>query len=734
MEDSMNKANERSQEHGQLLPKGCYFVQYRPKQGIDGVMHFDGVLRHTPENPRIKASADLYAHPAPAVVEKSGMAWCCEGLAERMPVFPRDAYSHYLEIQQIGEGYPDAVSVSLQFQVHRFDAESKRFSHRGGCMAILTRRTPGEGMRAPYFVGTVFNEQTSEIAGEMRLSLVSEDFVREAVVQIDSGGGIPLPLTDEQGDRDWAKVFGGCHWKISVESSEAPAPVQELLDQALKRAWTDAELHAEMQRLSVASGNEPDAEWRYHLLCVGTFANPQYERGVMYDVGGSDLNQTPREGAAIAAGWSMAGWSEKWRPLSGKSYFHESKDLYFRTAVHEIGHAMGLEHSHNGSHFMNTTDALEQFAQSQTQEIEPIKVQADRDELFARVQADALENLKPDPVTVEALRKVQRTAKEKSESAAVRLAAAGFPTNIAWDFSEADKDRLQHGPDVMVRSGTFVEGTIAGFGDGERKRADGLELELTPLLESVPLGAPVRVRLTLRNRSDREREVPLTLHLKSGCVDGAVFSPGDQRARPFYPLMRCMDSERGRGLRPGEALHHSLTLLRGHEGALFTRPGDHQVRVRVSWRHQGTDVYLENEMRVRVEAAINSGHKMAALSLLNAPEALHRLALGADGPVVGDVIEACLAVPVLRPHYAVIKLKQLLSQAANKALAKQAIAEALELLAGDIVMSVSEVNRTEAMLLDLVKAGKSREAELAPLQARLGEKGEALKRAEQLQG
>jgi hypothetical protein len=185
-----------------------------------------------------------------------------------------------------------------------------------------------------------------------------------------------------------------------------------------------------------------------------------------------------------------------------------------------------------------------------------------------------------------------------------------------------------------------------------------------------------------------------------------VIGPGGTPVRPFYPLLRGMDSDRLRTLKPGEVLHHSMTLLRGHEGELFTRAGDHTVRVRVSWHRPGNSVYLESETQVRIEPGGNTPHLLAALNLLGSLEALIGLVTGAGDPAV----DACRLVPELRPHYAVLELRKLLE--------KPDLAEALKVLQeeGDkMVASISEINRLKGVLGDLVKAGRANADQVKPL-------------------
>ena len=96
-----------------------------------------------------------------------------------------------------------------------------------------------------------------------------------------------------------------------------------------------------------------DSESRYHVLCVRRLSST--ERGLMYDNAATDSNDVPREGIGIGTGWVAA--QPFWGSLVGRR-FGEATSSYFRTALHEVGHAMGLQHNVADFGVMNTTDVL----------------------------------------------------------------------------------------------------------------------------------------------------------------------------------------------------------------------------------------------------------------------------------------------------------------------------------------------------------------------------------------
>ncbi len=72
--------------------------------------------------------------------------------------------------------------------------------------------------------------------------------------------------------------------------------------------------------------------------------------------------------------------------------------------------------------------------------------------------------------------------------------------------------------------------------------AEGLVLSVTPLLDSAPLGAPVRVNVELSNDTDMPLPVPASLSLKSEHVSGiAAITAGldNPVLRPHYGVIEA---------------------------------------------------------------------------------------------------------------------------------------------------------------------------------------------------
>ena len=630
-----------------MLRQGCYLLRYTPT-GPFPWLHYYGTLRVERNWFNVTASGDLYLHrtftwPPRPVTEPS---------PTRIPIFARSKYRYYLRITQILEAFTFGNSFTLGYELFRFEQSTSSWTNEGTFKALMswTPAPAGYPSGTDYLTGDVKNSSGSVI-GTINMAWVSR-YLRRAVIEIDRVEQSEFPeesgFEDDNGeDIDWRNAFEKVGWNLSVvESDDNVAEVSG-------ESWSDAELHQKMLQRRDAS--DLDSEWRYHLLCVRRLDSTS--RGIMYDAYGGDSNNIPREGAGMASHWMIPD-TPTWGDVRGMR-FGEAEAPYFRTAVHELGHAMGLYHNSVDNGFMNTTGVV----------------------------------------------------------AASGTTANPFPDNVMWRFSPNDEKRLRHMPDPWVRPGAISFGqsynTTPISPDDMVTDIDGLDLTVTSVLESVPIGAPVRVDVELTNRTSQPITVPKSLSLKSGNVCGRVMDSAGV-TRDFWPLIRCIDDTDEKELAPNQMIHHSLTLLRGPQGALFPSPGTYEVAVDVNWEIHGYPVKVTGKTNLMVTPAVGEEHAAAALKILSTPDALLTLAIGGDHLEEGiAAIKAGLNNRVLGPHYAIIEAKRIGRRFGKR---RPKILEACALLDDNVVLSSAEVRSA----LELIKAQSKETRGKAPLKKAIG--------------
>jgi hypothetical protein len=174
----------------------------------------------------------------------------------------------------------------------------------------------------------------------------------------------------------------------------------------------------------------------------------------------------------------------------------------------------------------------------------------------------------------------------------------------------------------------------------------------------VPIGAPVRVGITLANLGDRPIAVPEDLGLKGEFVSGRVIDPSGT-VRSFRTVVRCVEDHQFVEIDPGDSRKASMTLMRGAEGALFGAPGLHEVQVDVHWEIDGMTAHVTGSSTVMVTPVQDEVHAAAARHVLSTPDAHLVLAIGGDHMTEGiAAVQAALESPVLRPHFAAIEAKR----------------------------------------------------------------------------
>jgi len=603
---------------------GCYLVNYKPNGSP--LVSYDGTIRVECHSNGRTASGDLYQRriiflppPPPPLPIPLPILLPGPNPANGIPILPRSRYRYYLRITQLLENFTFGNSFTLGFEMWRFTAPNS-WVNEGAFTAVMTWKPAPAGYPSSgnYLDGDVKNAANA-IVGRLTMGWVSK-YLRKATVEIDQVSVSEAPL-DSGAGHDWNNVFENINWDVTLDISDSNVA------QPSGDSWSNAEMHAAM--LARRDSSDLDSEWRYHVLAVKLLdATP---RGIMYDNGATDSNNVPREGIGISSHWVIPN-ADPWGLVKGQR-FGVAKAPYFRTAVHEIGHALGLFHNTVDNGFMNTTDVI--------------------------------------------------------------AASPGgpFPNNIKWAFADDDKKRLRHYPDVYVRSGGTAFGTASTTTPpisptDLSQEMDGLELSAVPLLASVPIGAPVRVNIELVNTSDGPIFAPATLSMFAGLVKGTVTDPSGT-TRTFLPLVRCLEEVPLETLEPGKSISHSITLLRGREGALFPAPGAYRVVVEAHWDMGGIEACVTGEANVMVTSAVDETHAAAALKILSTPDALLTLVFGGDHLTDGmEAIQTALSCSTLRPHFAYTEAKRIGQRFGKR---KANLKQAAALLEESTVMSPAEV-------------------------------------------
>lgn len=618
------------------LREGCYLLQYNESpDGPGGIanLHY-GTMRIDHQLFGTIASGDLYFHLGfgiPAIVPAPNPG-------AGIPVFPIRRYAYYLRVTNILHGTTTSDHFTLTFQRYQYNPNTGNWTNTGVYSAEMywTSAPASYPSEDFYLRGTVVNA-FGQFAGTLSMGWVDTNF-RKATVEVDRVSSSEFPENNGN-EVDWESIFEGIGWEIDVIESEIN------LDPVSGISWSNAELHATL--LEQRDLSNLNTEWRYHLLCVPRL--DVTDRGVMYDTIGSDSNNVPREGAAISSHWVIPN-TPTWGSVGGLR-FGQATGPYFRTAVHEIGHAMGLVHNPASNGFMHTT---------------------------------------PD------------------------IAANGggtFPENIVWNFHRDDARRLNHWPDICVRPGgmSFARcHNVAPISPFQYNFPSTIIFEVAPLQEVVPIGAPVRVNVTIKNISGNPIEVPWSLSLASSFIKGKVETPCGNK-KGFQSIYQCHDGEETIQLAPGKKLSHDLTLLRGADGALFAGSGLHKITVEVEWESGEQKNMVSSSCHIMITPPVDEAHAKAATRLLGTPDVHLVLILGGDHLKAGiEAIQLALKNKVLRPHYAVVEAKRIGRRFLKR---NPDITSACKLIDKAAILSASEARR----MLEIIQTGSTENsAQLLP--------------------
>lgn len=606
---------------------GSWLINYRPAGAP--LVSYDGTLRVECHSAGRTASGDLYQRrvimlpfprpPRPILLPGPQPAG-------GIPVLPRDRYRYYLRVTQLPEFFYLGQGFTLTFEMWRFTVPNG-WALESTLTATMVR-TPAPGgypSAADYAEGDV-KDANGKIVGRLTMGWLSK-YLRRCTVEIDTVAGSERPTTSGAG-HDWQSVMDAAGWQVKVELGDTDVA------EPSGNSWSDAEMHAAM--LARRAATNLDAEWRYHILAVKNIDSTP--RGIMYDAGGTDSNNVPREGVGIASHWII---DQNWGTVGGQR-FGTAPAPYFRTAVHEIGHAMGMYHNANDLGFMCTSDTI----------------------------------------------------------AGQGTATLPFPSNIQWSYHPDNARQLRHYPDPFVRPGGVAFGGASTSTPPITPtdldiEVDGLVLQVTALLGEVPLGAPVRIGVTVVNTGEQPIRVPANIGLKGEFASGTVVDPAGT-VRTFRTVVRCVDEQPFVELEQGDVIADGMTLMRGAEGALFPGSGLHQIAVELCWEVEDMVVRVAGGASVLVTAPVSDEHAAAAHRILATPDAHLVLAIGGDHLTDGiAAIESALDDPTLRPHFAAVEAKRLARRFGPRPPEFEA---ATALIDDATVMSGAEVGKLAAVL------------------------------------
>lgn len=569
---------------GKYISEGCYFFEVPlvsgKTYGKAGTIRIEKIT----STGEYRISADVYKVNNSSDIQR----------IQTIPVLPIKNYESYWSVVDEIKINTQAPSISFDIIEYQYNHTDREFEW--GTEELLNLKTGLLSKNKTTF--DVEYENGQVLKGTIRK--VSDVF-REATIDIYRVKESIYPDTPIN-KNSWQDIFDKVGWSISI-NDRGIVKVKNP-----RRDWTEAELHEQM--LEIRKSSILNSQWNYFLFCVPLFSGTIRAPGVIFDVDETG-NEYPREGAAISSEAKLPAISS----FPG-AVISNIPEAYYRTAIHEVLHVMGLQHRDN-------------MGDNNLMEITP--------------------NI-------------------------IRSSPSTFPENINFDLSEEnesdDRVYLKHSPDSLVRSGMSRFEALTA----DTPLSVSVPVNITKPISlnikenglTVPFGAPLRVEFSIVHPGDIEGAIPIPKSLSLKSTNMTVEIEGKGKKSYVSSLIKRLDGDdlRLTSLQAGQSKIGSVTLIHGQNGPIYTEIASYKLAISLWWS-DGEVIYgARGEAAINIVPVKTTSSQSRILNLISQKDLLKGIAIG--GRLQLGTIKILSRYKILGVYYRYFLIKNYLTPYFNE--------------------------------------------------------------------